>query len=61
VYIKKFNVQYRANRQPTLHEYSIYAVKMRLTDDDAIHYPIQLCGPLNALTTWESRRYKTSL
>jgi len=23
---------------------------MRLVDDDAIHYPISLCGPLNALT-----------
>lgn len=36
------------NRQPTLHEYSIYAMKMRLVDSDAISYPIQLCGPLNA-------------
>lgn len=36
------------NRQPTLHEYSIYAMKLRLVDSDAISYPIQLCGPLNA-------------
>ena len=36
------------NRQPTLHEYSIYAMKMRLVDQDAIAYPIELCGPLNA-------------
>lgn len=36
------------NRQPTLHEYSIYAMKMRLVDEYAIHYPIALCGPLNA-------------
>lgn len=38
----------RANRQPTLHEYSIYALKLRLFDADAIAYPIELCGPLNA-------------
>jgi DNA-directed RNA polymerase beta' subunit len=36
------------NRQPTLHEYSIYAMKLRLVDQDAIAYPIELCGPLNA-------------
>jgi hypothetical protein len=35
------------NRQPTLHEYSIYAMKLRLKDDiDAISYPIELCSPL---------------
>ena len=38
----------RVNRQPTLHEYSIYALKMKLADQDAIGYPIELCGPLNA-------------
>ena len=27
------------NRQPTLHEYSIYALKLRLVDQDAIGYP----------------------
>lgn len=36
------------NRQPTLHEYSIFAMKMRVVDGDCIHYPLELCGPLNA-------------
>lgn len=36
------------NRQPTLHEYSVYAMKLRLVDQDAIAYPIELCGPLGA-------------
>jgi DNA-directed RNA polymerase beta' subunit len=36
------------NRQPTLHEYSIYCCKLRLVEQDAIAYPIALCGPLNA-------------
>lgn len=37
------------NRQPTLHEYSIYCEKLRLVDNEyVIHYPIELCGPLNA-------------
>lgn len=38
----------RVNRQPTLHEYSIYCCKLRLVEQDAIAYPIALCGPLNA-------------
>lgn len=37
-----------ANRQPTLHEYSIYALKLRLVEQDAIAYPLELCEPLNA-------------
>lgn len=36
------------NRQPTLHEYSMFCMKVRLVDDYAIHYPLQLCGPLGA-------------
>ena len=36
------------NRQPTLHEYSIFAMKLRIKDGDVIHYPLELCGPLNA-------------
>ena len=36
------------NRQPTLHEYSIYAMKLRIVDQDAIAYPLELCGPLGA-------------
>lgn len=37
------------NRQPSLHEYSIFAMKLRLVDDQyAIHYPIAACEPLNA-------------
>lgn len=36
------------NRQPTLHEYSVYAMKLRLVNQDAIAYPIELCGPLGA-------------
>lgn len=34
--------------QPTLHEFSIYAVKMRLTENNAIGYPLALCEPLGA-------------
>ena len=36
------------NRQPTLHEYSIFAMKLRIVDQDAIAYPLELCGPLGA-------------
>jgi len=36
------------NRQPTLYEYGIYACHVRLVDQNAIGYPIELCGPLNA-------------
>ena len=36
------------NRQPSLHEYSIFAMKVKLTDEYAIEYPIQICEPLNA-------------
>lgn len=36
------------NRQPTLHEFSIFALKLRLVEQDAVAYPIELCGPLNA-------------
>jgi len=37
------------NRQPTLHEFSIYAMKLKLMDNqDTISYPLELCGPLNA-------------
>ena len=38
----------RVNRQPTLHEFSIYAQKLRIIDADVIAYPIALCGPLTA-------------
>lgn len=39
----------RINRQPTLHEYSTFAMKLRCFDDTyAIQYPIAVCGPLNA-------------
>ena len=39
----------RMNRQPTLHEYSMFAMKLRLVDDVyAIKYPIAACEPLNA-------------
>ena len=39
------------NRPPTLHEYSIFAMKMRINDPDgdyAIKFPIAVCEPLNA-------------
>lgn len=36
------------NRQPSLHEYSMFAMNVRLVDDYAIHYPIAACEPLNA-------------
>lgn len=36
------------NRQPSLHEYSIFAMKIRLVDDYALHFPIPMCEPLNA-------------
>lgn len=38
----------RVNRQPTLHEYGMFAMKLRLVDDYAIHFPISICEPLNA-------------
>lgn len=38
----------RVNRQPTLHEYGMFAMKMKLVDDYAIHFPIAVCQPLNA-------------
>ena len=38
----------RVNRQPTLHEFSIYALKLRLTKESSMYYPIGLCSPLNA-------------
>ena len=31
-----------------MHEYSIYALHLRLVEADAISYPLELCGPLNA-------------
>lgn len=38
------------NRQPTLHEYGIYCLKLRIKENqDVISYPIELCGPLNAV------------
>lgn len=37
------------NRQPSLHEYAMFAMKLRLVDDVyAIKYPIAACEPLNA-------------
>ena len=40
------------NRQPSLHEYSMFACKIRLNEegngDYAIRFPIGLCEPLNA-------------
>lgn len=36
------------NRQPTLHEYSIFCLKIRLWDEYAIGYPPAICEPLNA-------------
>ena len=36
------------NRQPTLHEYSMFCMKVRLVDTYSIAYPLQLCGPLGA-------------
>lgn len=36
------------NRQPTLHEYSIFCVKIKLWDESAIGFPPALCTPLNA-------------
>lgn len=36
------------NRQPSLHEYSIFAMKLRLNDTNAIAYPLAACEPLNA-------------
>lgn len=42
-------LNYSANRQPSLHEYSILAMKVRLVDDEyAIRFPIACCSPLNA-------------
>lgn len=38
----------RVNRAPSLHEYSTYAMYIRLVDDYTIHYPIAACEPLNA-------------
>lgn len=35
-------------RQPALHEYSMYCMKMRLNDTYAIEFPIAVCEPLNA-------------
>lgn len=41
------------NRQPTLHEYSMFCLKVRLVDDVySIFYPLQLCPPLNAKHNW---------
>lgn len=37
-----------ANRQPSLHEYSMFCLKIKLVDDYAIHYPPAICEPLNA-------------
>ena len=34
--------------QPSLHEYSIFAMKLRLNDTYTIEFPIQVCEPLNA-------------
>jgi len=35
-------------RQPVLHEYSMFCMKIRLVDDYAIHFPPAICTPLNA-------------
>ena len=35
-------------RQPALHEYSMYCMKLRLVDGYSIHFPIAVCEPLNA-------------
>jgi len=35
-------------RPPALHEYSTFCMKVRLTDDYAINFPIAVCEPLNA-------------
>ena len=38
-----------ANRQPSLHEYSMFCLKVRLVDDEyALKFPISICTPLNA-------------
>ena len=44
----KYSNGNRTNRQPSLHEYSIFALKVRLVEGYAIHYPIAICEPLNA-------------
>jgi DNA-directed RNA polymerase beta' subunit len=36
------------NRQPSLHEYSLFCVKIRLWDEYAIGFPPAICSPLNA-------------
>ena len=36
------------NRQPSLHEYSIFCMKIKLVDDYTIHFPPAICTPLNA-------------
>lgn len=41
--------------QPTLHEYSIYSCHLKLVEQDAIAYPLALCGPLNAKHIWCSK------
>lgn len=41
-----------ANRQPTLHEYGIYCLHLRITENNAIEYPVALCEPLNAKQHW---------
>ena len=40
------------NRAPSLHEYSSFAVKLKLNDLYAIQFPIALCEPLNAKQYW---------
>lgn len=42
----------RVNRQPSLHEYSTFCMKLRIHDDYTIHFPIQVCEPLNAKQNW---------
>jgi DNA-directed RNA polymerase beta' subunit len=44
----KYSNGNRTNRQPSLHEYSIFALKVRLVEGYAIHFPIAICSPLNA-------------
>jgi DNA-directed RNA polymerase beta' subunit len=48
----KYSNGNRTNRQPSLHEYSIFALKVRLVEGYAIHFPIAICSPLNAKQNW---------
>ena len=36
------------NRAPSLHEYSIFCMKLRLTEGNSLEFPIAVCSPLNA-------------